>query len=320
MQGRLFSYTDTQLLRLGGPNFHEIPINRTLAPMHNNQRDGIQRHTINKGRVAYNPNSMGGGCPYQAMMQQGGFVSYAEKIDAHKVRERSRSFFDHYSQATLFFNSQSQPEKNHIIDALTFELGKVDIMEIKLRMLRQLSQIDSMLADSVAYGLGLEVPAESDEPLNAGVPADEMDNPNYQPYKAKSSVDKSDALSMANTVKNTIKTRKIAVLTADGVDDTTLMAVKEALEAEGAMVKVIAPRGGFVTSENGVKIPVFESYLTAASVLYDAVYVPGGANSVAMVAADADAVHFLNEAFRHCKAIAADTWRTGGFTGNLLCN
>ena len=306
LQGRLFSYTDTQLLRLGGPNFHQIPINRSIAPVHNNQRDGLHQQTINKGRVSYQPNSMGGGCPYQAMMKQGGFVSYPEKIEASKVRERSRSFFDHYSQARLFFNSQSDPEKNHLVDALTFELGKVDIVEIRERMLRQLYQVDGGLAAAVAYGLGLHIPKDSTEPLNSGVPADEVNNPNYQPFAHEGSVAKSDALSMANTIKDSIATRKVAILTADGVDDTTLIAVKAALEAEGAIVKVIAPRLGTVTSKNDVKIPVFESYLTAASVLYDAVYVPGGLNSVATVSAEPDAVHFLNEAFKHCKAIAAD--------------
>ncbi len=182
LQGRLFSYTDTQLIRLGGPNFHELPINRSIAPVHNNQRDGYGRQTINKGRVSYNPNSMGGGCPYQAMMKEGGFVSYPERIEAHKVRERSRSFFDHYSQATLFFNSQSEPEKNHIVDALTFELGKVDSVDIRKRMLRHLALIDTGLATQVAYGLGLSIPKDSTEPLNKGVPADEVNNPDYQPF------------------------------------------------------------------------------------------------------------------------------------------
>ena len=266
----------------------------------------MHQHTINKGRVSYNPNSMGGGCPYQAMIKEGGFASYAERIDANKVRERSRSFFDHYSQARMFFNSQSEPEKNHIVDALTFELGKVDIVEIRSRMLRQLSQIDMGLATQVAYGLGLSIPKNSTEPLNAGVPADEMNNPDYQPFAAQSSVVKSEALSMANTRKDTIATRRIAVLTADGVDEQTLSTVKAALEEEGAMVKVIAPRLGYVISKNNEQIPVFESYLTASSVLYDAVYVPGGTNSVATLAAEPDAVHFLNEAFKHCKAIAAD--------------
>ncbi len=206
----------------------------------------------------------------------------------------------------MFFNSQSNPEKNHIIDALTFELGKVDSVDIRARMLRLLNQIDKGLAAAVAYGLGLHIPKDMSEPLNEGVPADEVNNPDYQPFQHEGSVSKSDALSMANTKKDSIKTRKIAVLTADGVDETTLTTVKTALEGKGAIVRIIAPRLGNVISKNNVEIPVFESYLTAASVLYDAVYVPGGINSVATVAAEPDAVHFLNEAFKHCKAIAAD--------------
>ncbi len=151
LQGRLFSYTDTQLIRLGGPNFHEIPINRPLAPVHNNQRDGHMRQQINKGKTAHSPNMMSGGCPFQSGRLQGGFTSYPERIDAYKVRDRSPSFFDHFSQAKLFFNSQSEPEKNHIIDALSFELGKVEILNIRERMLFFIYQIDEGLAAAVAY-------------------------------------------------------------------------------------------------------------------------------------------------------------------------
>src|SRR6185312_4111070 len=142
LQGRLFSYTDTQLLRLGGPNFHEIPINRPIIPVHNNQRDGIQRHTINKGQTSYNPNTLGGGCPFQSGKMTGGFVSYPERIDSNKIRERSPSFFDFFSQAKLFFNSQSEPEKNHIVDALRFELGKVETIAIRERMIGILTHVD----------------------------------------------------------------------------------------------------------------------------------------------------------------------------------
>ncbi len=118
LQGRLFSYLDTQLIRLGGPNFHEIPINRPVAPVHNNQRDGFMRQTINRGQTSYEPNSLRGGCPFQAGMDMSGFASYAERIDAQKIRERSPSFFDHFSQARLFYQSQSEPEQNHIVRAL----------------------------------------------------------------------------------------------------------------------------------------------------------------------------------------------------------
>jgi catalase len=302
LQGRLFSYTDTQLIRLGGPNFHEIPINRPIVPVHNNQRDGHMRQTINKGKTSYNPNSLGGGCPFQAKAVDGGFTSYAERIDAKKIRERSPSFFDHFSQATLFYNSQSEPEKAHIVDALRFELGKVGTVAIRERMLGILTMVDKDLAAQVAFGLGLPVPKKPEQPINHSIPAD-GDPKQYQPVIVKSSIDKSAALSMANTVKDTIVSRKIAILATDGVNTATLTAVKKALTAKGAVAEVIAPRLGNIVGDDKTEIPVDKSFLTAASVLYDAVYVPGGAS----LEDEPEAVHFLNEAYKHCKAIAADT-------------
>lgn len=304
LQGRLFSYTDTQLSRLGSPNFHEIPINRPVAPLHNHQRDGHMRQMINQGRVSYEPNSLGGGCPFQAKMREGGFQSYPERIDAHKVRGRSKSFFDHFSQATLFYNSQSEPEQDHIVNALRFELGKVETVAIRQRMVNLLTQVDKTLASRVADGLGLKASA-SEQPINHSIPAD-GDPREYQPTAVKQSVQRSAALSMANTIKDTIKSRLVAVLAADGVDEAALGAVKKALEAQGAMAKIIAPRLGTIKGAAGGAIPVDHSLLTASSVLFDAVYVPGGAKSVAALVPDGDAVHFVNEAFRHCKPIAAD--------------
>ncbi|MEO3406815.1 catalase [Mucilaginibacter sp. CAU 1740] len=305
LQGRLFSYTDTQLLRLGGPNFQEIPINRPVVPVHNNQRDGHMRQMINKGKTSYSPNSIGGNDPRQAKEAEGGYVTYPEKISASKVRARSKSFLDHFSQARLFFNSQSDPEKNHITDALSFELGKVKTVAIRERMLVVLAQIDKGLAAEVAYALGLHIPENIGEQLNQNIPAD-GDPADYASVQVEGSLLKSDALSMANSVKTSIKTRKVAILAADGVDDKALNTLKSDIEAEGGVVEVIAPRLGFITSINDEKIHVDESLLGAASVLFDAVYIPGGTNSVATLEADADAVHFLNEAFKHCKAIAAD--------------
>ncbi|MCD0487877.1 catalase [Pedobacter sp. MC2016-14] len=306
LQGRLFSYTDTQLLRLGGPNFHEIPINRPVVGVHNNQRDGHMRQTINKGKVSYSPNSLGNNDPAQVKEADGGFVSYGERIEAHKVRARSKSFFDHFSQARLFFNSQSDPEKNHLIDALTFELGKVKTIAIRVRMLGILEQIDKGLAAEVAFGLRLHLPEKADLPGNQSIPAD-ANAADYQSVQVEGSLDKSAALSMAGTIKNTIKSRKIAILAADGVDAKSLLTVKKALEAEGAVVEVIAPRLNYIIGTKDENIEVDQSFLGAASVLFDAVYVPGGTNSVASLEADADAIHFLNESFKHCKAIAADT-------------
>nr|WP_067055105.1 catalase [Mucilaginibacter sp. L294] len=305
LQGRLFSYTDTQLLRLGGPNFQEIPINRPVVPVYNNQRDGHMRQAINSGKTSYSPNSLGGNSPAQAKASEGGFVSYNERIDAGKIRARSKSFLDHFSQARLFFNSQSDPEKNHIVDALSFELGKVKTVAIRERMLGILSLIDKGLAAEVAYALGLHVPQSPETPVNKSIPADAAVE-DYESIQVEGSLTKSDALSMAGTIKDSIKTRKVAILAADGVDEKALFAVKEAIEAEGGAVNVIAPRLGFITSFNDEQIQVDESLLTAASVLFDAVYVPGGSNSVASIEAEPDAIHFLNEAFKHCKVIAAD--------------
>ncbi|MBC7553908.1 MAG: catalase, partial [Taibaiella sp.] len=213
MQGRLFSYTDTQLIRLGGPNFHEIPINRPVVPVHNNQRDGHMRQTINKGKVSYNPNTLDGNSPAQVSQANGGFTSYNERIDSRKIRGRSKSFFDHFSQAKMFFNSQSQPEKNHIIDALSFELGKVQTIAIRERMLRILNHIDAGLAAQVATALRLDVPADSGEPLNQGVPAD-GDPEHYKSINKDPATATSAALSMVNTVKDSIRTRVVAVLAA----------------------------------------------------------------------------------------------------------
>ena len=172
LQGRLFSYTDTQLLRLGGPNFHEIPINRSISPIHNNQRDGHMRQTINKGKTSYGPNALNGNSPSQATIAQGGFTSYPERIEASKIRGRSKSFFDHFSQTKLFLNSQSDPEKNHLTDALCFELSKVETISIRERMLYFLSQIDDGLAAEVAYAVGLHIPKELKTPLNQTKPAE----------------------------------------------------------------------------------------------------------------------------------------------------
>jgi len=306
MQGRLFSYTDTQLIRLGGPNFHEIPINRPVQTVHNNQRDGYGRQQINTGSVSYNPNSLGGGCPFQAKMTQGGFASYAERIDAKKVRERSRSFMDHFSQARLFFNSQSEPEKEHLINALRFELGKVSVVEIRERMLNILLQIDRKLASAVAEALGLSLSKKGNGQLNHSVPAD-ADPKAYESINKKMAIDKSAALSMANSPKGNIVSRKVAILAADGVNGKSLSTVQAALVKAGAVTAVIAPHLGTITSEESGLIEVNESFLSAASVLYDAVYVPGGKASVSAVSSESNAIHFLNQAFKHCKAIAADT-------------
>ena len=318
LQGRLFSYTDTQLTRLGGPNFHEIPINRSVAPVNNNQREGHMRQTINTGRVSYSPNTLGGGCPMQAAADISGFVSYPEKIDAQKVRGKSEKFFDHFSQASLFFNSQADWEQEHIVKAFQFELGKVEAPSVCERMVGMLAQVDKTLAGRVAAGLGIAVPAKLQLPLNRSVPADA--NPeDYQPKPARKSVGTSPALSMSSKPSEGIRTRKIAILAADGVDETALAAMKKALTAAGANCRVVAPRGGMLRGAGGTEIKVDHSLATTGSVLFDAVYIPGGTRSVATLGREADALHFISQAYKHCKTIAASGEGRGlvsPFTGN----
>ncbi|HEY3661728.1 MAG TPA: catalase [Chthoniobacterales bacterium] len=303
LQGRLFSYTDTQLTRLGGPNFAQIPINRPTCPMHNNQRDGHMQQIVNRGETSYFPNTISSGCPMQAKEDMGGFVSYMEKMQGAKVRGKTDKFFDHFSQAALFFNSQAPHEQQHIINALTFELGMVTRPAIVERMLGMLNKVDKSLASGIAEGVGMKVPGNVEGRVNQAVGADAGRNTESKPMK--NTYGKSPALSMANTVKNTIATRKIAILVAAGVDDNDLSAMKNALTKEGAMVKIIGPRGGTLKSAKGAEIKVDLSLTNAASVLFDATYVPGGQKSAATLAGDDRAILFVNETFKHCKAIAA---------------
>jgi len=305
LQGRLFSYTDTQLSRLGSPNFHEIPINRSIALVHNNQRDGHMRQEINVGRVSYHPNSLGGGCPYQAKIAEGGFSSFNERIDAHKIRERSESFSDHFGQAKLFFNSQTSTEKSHIVKALRFELGKVETMAIRVRMLGLLSQIDRELAEKVAQGLGATVPPVLEKPINHGVSPENEGK--HEPHTVEQSVDSSDALTMLKNPTNstTIASRKVAIICADGVSETSVMNIKNALLKNDAKGFIIAPHLGSIVTDADGEIAVDFSFLTASSVLFDAVYIPNGL-SVNELAEDGDVNEFLNDAYKHCKVIGAD--------------
>ena len=306
LQGRLFSYTDTQLTRLGGPNFHEIPINRSIAPVHNNQRDGFMRQEVNKGRVSYHPNSLGGGCPYQAQIAEGGFSSFNERIEAHKIRERSESFADHFGQAKLFFNSQTDVEKSHIVRALRFELGKVETTAIRVRMLGLLSQVDAQLAEKVALGLGASVPPTLEFPINKGV-SPENEGGNQEPKTVKSSVSSSEALSMVKNPTNspTIESRKVAILCSDGVSEAAVLNMKSALKKQGAKGCVIAPHLGSVLTDSDGALAAEYSFLTASSVLFDAVYVPHGIG-LNVLAENDDALEYLNDAYKHCKIIGAD--------------
>lgn len=227
LQGRLFSYTDTQLFRLGSPNFHEIPINRTLNAMHNNQRDGYMHQEVNIGKVNYHPNSLGGGCPFQAMMSEGGFTTHNERVEGNKIRQRSDSFRDHFSQAKLFYESQTHIEQQHIINAFCFELGKVEAVEICMRMLGIINKINNELAQKVGEGLGAEVPSKPMCPVNHGVGADDWAK--HEPIEQNHSYKKFQSLSMIEnpTVKPTIATRKIAFLCHDNINEDSVLKMKK---------------------------------------------------------------------------------------------
>ena len=287
LQGRMFSYVDTQLTRLGGPNFHEIPINRAVCPVHNMNRDGFHRQTISKGRINYEPSSIDAPPIREVPAAQGGFASAVVPVTGTKIRKRSESFGDHYSQATLFWQSQTPVEQQHIVEALQFELGKVAVPAVRRRMLSNLVNVDATLAARVAEVLGMPVP-----PPSPRTPAKR-----YPPSPALSMIARNNPKSIAG--------RKVAVLAAPGVDAAGLQAVKSALLSAGAKVKVLSSRLGELRDAAGGAVPVDDLIVTMPSVVFDAVFVPAGAASASALKGSADAVHFLREAYKHAKPIAA---------------
>jgi catalase len=294
LHGRIHSYVDTQLTRLGGPNFHEIPINASIAPVHNNQRDGLHRQAIARGRVAYEPNSLGGGCPFQA--GAAGFVSFPKAIQpdnspVDKVRGRPEKFAEHYSQATLFFESQTPQEQAHIIGGFRFELSKVTVPAIRERMVSSLRNVSQALALSVAEGLGIALP----EPM-----------PRTIKRTPKPEVTVSKALSLlALPGDGGVATRKIAIFVANGVEGESITAIMDALTGAGATVRLLGSRLGTVTSEEGETFEVDATLENSPSVLFDALVLPDGAEAVENLARNGHTLEFLKDQYRHCKAILA---------------
>jgi catalase len=298
LQGRLFSYIDTQLRRVG-PNFAELPINRPLNPVYNNQRDAMGRTAINKGRVSYFPNRLGGGCPMQSPEAADAFVSYAEKVDGAKIRTRSESFSDHFSQATQFWNSMSDWEQEHIAEAFAFELNQVESEEVRHHVMNELLvNIADALAEAVSAQTGIKI-APFGTPKNPTPSAPTPSGPLRPEAKDLSS----PALSQ-DKPGDTIKGRKVAVLGGDGVNAEHFEAVKDALIAQDALVELIAAHAGMIIDSAGKPQKVNRAAPNAPSVIYDAVVVPGG-SSAAALAKSGLAIHFLNEAYRHGKPIAA---------------
>jgi catalase len=285
MQARLFSYQDTQLTRLGGPNFAEIPINRPIAPVHNHQQDGFGRQTILASRANYHPNSISGGCPFLASAKEG-FTSFPEPLHGTKARARSETFEDHFSQATMFLESLTSVEREHLVNACRFEVGKVESLGIRERVVNQIfARIDPALAAAVAEHVGVTLAKKR------------LPTPDVRP---------SPALSMERTKKRSIATRKVAVLVAPGVSGQDVAAVRAALEAGGAIAHLVGPfLGPIATDTKGGTVDADKSLLIAPSVMFDAVYVPGGKSSVAALRASGEALAFVEEAYRHYKTIGA---------------
>ena len=292
LAGRIHSYVDTQISRLGGPNFHEIPINAPVAQVHNNQRDGMHRQAIHRGRVSYEPNSLGGGCPFQA--GTAGFVSFPEPREEgdHKVRGKAERFADHYTQATLFWNSQTAVEKQHIINAFRFELSRVQTPAVRERMVSGLMNVATELAEGVAAGLGMrEMPAPMPKVLTREV---------------RPEVSVSQALSLfARPGDGSIRTRRVAILVADGCNGEALVALADRLTSEGAVPRFVSTTLGSVQPATGKAIEVDISLEAAPAVLYDALILPDGNEAISALRADGRTLEFIKDQYRHCKPILA---------------
>lgn len=310
LQGRNFSYLDTQLKRLGSPNWPELPINRPLNPISNNQRDGHMRHMINKGRVSYEPNSLGGNIPNQVPAEQGGFVSYPEQVNGPKVRALSDTFNDYYGQARLFWNSMTAIEREHIVKALQFELGMVETRDIRVRMLDHLRQINDLLAAQVALALG--EPPQTNKPT---APPDGTADSNEEtavlanattPTTASGGLQRAKGLSMEEGQPELPNGRKVAILAADGVSISQINAVRKALQDASAVGEVVGTHLGTLKGNTASEtIEIKKTFTTTHPVLYDAVFVPGGADSVKALIQKGDPRAFINETYKHSKPIGA---------------
>ena len=316
LQGRLFSYTDTQLTRLGGPNFHELPVNRSVAPVNNNNQDGFGRQLIPKSRVNYEPNSLKGGCPFHAMKNDPqAFVSFAEKMQGHKVRIRSRSFADFHSQATLFYESQTPTEQQHMKDAFTFELSKVETLAIRQRMLELLMHASVDLAGAVAENLGLKLPKKSSIPPYAADPKNNIVPANFATATAQSDdaelaswkpqvqlPAKSKSLSMIANDKGKVETRKVAMLITAETPKSDAEALMTTLEGQGLVVDLIVPKPN--TLPLAKEYPESEKLLAStASHVYDAVYVMTSTKGYKEPKDLGFALRFIGQCFKHCKTI-----------------
>ncbi|MEN9659855.1 MAG: hypothetical protein RL571_3320 [Pseudomonadota bacterium] len=287
LQGRLFSYLDTQLSRLGSPNFHQLPINAPKCPFANQQRDGHMQMQPQKGRVAFDPNTLSADSPRES--PELGFHSMAASESGNKGRIRPESFADHYSQARMFYRSQTDYEQAHIASALVFELSKVQASLIREAIIGHLIHIDGDLAHRVAHGLALDTMPGA--PLPAAVVKDLALSP---------------ALQIIGKMKNTLEGRCIGILINDGSDGKTIASIKKAALAAGATVKIVSPKIGGVKLADGSLLPADGQLAGSPSVLFDAVAVVLSELGAKMLCGEGAAIDFVRDAFSHLKAIALD--------------
>jgi catalase len=269
-----------------------LPINRGICPVHNFQRDGQQRLLLSKGHAAYEPNSLDSGSEFRADGGQQGFQSFPDELEQGKVRRRSASFDDHFSHAVLFWNSQSPVEKDHIIAAFQFELSQLQIPAIRQRVVDNLAHVDPRLARKVAEPLGI---AQPDAKAAAG-------RTGFRDVRRKPMIETSAALSMDSNPSG-IATRRIAVLVANGVEIGAMRVIQQALDAAGATSRIVSAHLGPVATSSGQQLQVDHTFASMPSVMFDAVLVPGGASSAQALSHRGDAVHFVLEAYKHCKAL-----------------
>ena len=290
LAGRIHSYADTQLIRLGGPNFAELPINAPIAPVHNNQRDGYGRQAIHRGRVSYEPNSLAGGCPFQAGAESG-FVSFPQPVHEDKVRGKPEKFAEHYAQCTLFYDSQQPWEQAHIAAAFRFELSKVTVPAIRKRVLSSLVNVSPQLAQAVAEGLSMPVPEAMPRALDKVV---------------RSEVDASPALSLTGHPGDvSIRTRKVALLVAEGVEAGPVSALQSALHAAGAIGRVVSKSIGPVRAANGDVLQADASMENEPGFLFDALVLPQGSAAVDALSEIGMTMEFIRDQYRHGKTIFA---------------
>ncbi|ARD46817.1 catalase HPII [Sporosarcina sp. P33] len=292
LQGRILSYSDTQIYRLGGPNFTEIPINRSVCPFHNNQRNGFNRQRIDVGQVSYHKNSLAGNTPSASTKEEGGFVHYAEKVEGRVIQARSESFNDHFSQARLFWNSMSPAEKKHITQSFSFEVGKVQSVSVKQQVVDMFSRVDNEMAALIAMNVGVNEPAGEQSTVEQSSPALSQERTNRFPYSLK-----------------------VGIIIGDGFNDQEVKETIENLSKYGVWTYAIGEKIGKVTGSNGLVIHVSETFSTTAPVLFDSLYIVGG-SAGNQAKFNSDSIYFINETFMHYKPMSIASTGQSLFTAS----